>query len=131
MDLKDLAPSADTLEVILHHPGTGEPLLNEGRDEEMSITVWLPHTKAYKKAMYELTDLNLQMAQKDPESVRKAEYLTSRGIELLAKTVKAWDITLEGKCPKVSLAKAKEVFETYPWIRSQVESAVEANSNFT
>ena len=130
MDLKDLAPKADTLEVILKHPLTGEALMNDGRDEEMTVTIWLPHTKEYKKALYELTDSNLKLAEQDPEKVRKASYLANASLELVSKVTKEWDITLDGGCPKFALAKVKEVYENYPWIKKQVEKAVEDHQNF-
>lgn len=131
MDLKDLAPSADTLEVILLHPGTGEPLMNEDRDEEMTITVWLPHTKAYKEALYDLMDQRLKDSQKSPGQVEKASYLAESSLDLISKVTKEWDITLDGDCPKLTLKYAKAVYENYPWIKRQVEKAVEDHQNFT
>ena len=131
MDLKNFAPSADTLEVTLRHPGNGEPLLNEGKDEEMTITVALPHSKAYKKVLYGITDKNLKTAQANPDKVKTSQYLADVSLELVSGITLSWDITLDGKCPKLTQSKAKEIYEEYPWIKTQVEKAVEAQVNFT
>jgi len=50
MDLKNLTPTSDTIEVILVHPNTLEPLMNEGtKKREMSITLHdtLPSTRSW------------------------------------------------------------------------------------
>ncbi len=60
MDLKNLTPTSDTIEVILVHPNTLEPLMNEGtKKREMSITLHAPHSKEYKKLVHEQTDKRL------------------------------------------------------------------------
>ena len=63
MDLKNLTPASDTIEVILVHPNTLEPLMNEGSDNEMSITLYAPHSKEYKKLVHEQTDKRLASIQ--------------------------------------------------------------------
>jgi hypothetical protein len=64
MDLKNLTPASDTIEVILVHPNTLEPLMNEGSDNEMSITLYAPHSKEYKKLVHEQTDKRIAAMQK-------------------------------------------------------------------
>ena len=51
MDLKDLTPTSETLEVKIVHPTTQEPFLNDDKSQ-MVIEVYAPHTKKYNARPY-------------------------------------------------------------------------------
>ena len=53
-----------------------------------------------------------------------AEELEASALDLLVKCVDGWKITLGGDKPKCTEAKVREVFETLPWVREQVDSAL-------
>jgi len=126
MDLSDLKPKSETIEVILKHPNTGEAITNPD-GSEMSITVYLPHTKEYKKARHKKTDLLIKKGKQSLSS-EEIEDLT---LQLLAETTKEWDITYNGEKPKLTIGKAKEVFDEVFWIRAQVEEATGEALDFT
>jgi hypothetical protein len=50
MDLMDLKPKSDTIEVILKHPNTLEPLTNDD-GSEMTVTVHAQHSKEYTEEL--------------------------------------------------------------------------------
>ena len=130
MDLKDLTPSSDTVEVTIVHPNTYEPLTNED-GSPMVITMYAPHSKEYKAAMHEQTNRRLKQAQSKKKMEITAEDLEAATIELLAKTTKDWKITFGGVKPKFNVDKAKEIYEEVFWIKDQIEEALGNSLDFT
>jgi hypothetical protein len=129
MDLLDLKPKSDTIEVILNHPATLEPIL-KADGTEMSITVYAPHSKVYKDALHEQTNRRLQKAQKTKKFSMTSEEVEQSSLEVLARVTKEWDIVLGGKTPKLDIQSATELYRDYPWIKDQVEEAVNDNASF-
>ena len=123
MDLMNLKPTSDTVEVLLVHPSTLESLTNQD-GSEMSITVYAPHTKEYKAVMHEHTNKRIAKASKRKATNFSAEELESATIDLLVRTTAAWDITYDGKKPKLTPALCKEVYTNLFWIKDQIEEAV-------
>lgn len=132
MDLKNLIPENDTVTVTLKHPGNGATLQNEDKTD-MTITLYLPHSKDYKKQQHEMTNRRLKkMASGGKKDFNlTAEDLEDLTLEGLAKTTKEWNITYGGEKPKLTLAKAKEVYSEIFWIRGQVEEAISEAMDFT
>jgi len=130
MDLKDLTPSSDTVDVTIVHPTTFDTLNNDD-DTPMVITVYAPHSKEYKAAVHEQTNKRLKQAQSKKKVDITAEDLEEATLELLAKTTKGWKITYGGSKPKFSTLKAKEIYTEVFWIRDQIEEAIANSLNFT
>ena len=132
MDLKNLTPTSDTIEVILVHPNTLEPLMNEGnKKSEMSITLYAPHSKEYKKLVHEQTDKRLAQLQKSKRVQISASDIEKSSIDILAKDTKEWDITYDGESPKLTVPKAREIYTEYFWIKDQLEEAINETLDFT
>jgi len=131
MDLKDLTPKSDDIVVTIKHPSSGEPLLNEDKSE-MTITIFAPHTKEYKKVIHEQTNKRLKEMQSGGGNRKEvtAEEIEEATLEILAKTTKSWSITFDGKMPKLTLDKAKAIYEEVFWIKAQIEGAVEDSLDF-
>ena len=72
MDLKNLTPTSDTVDVTIVHPTSFDVLTNDD-DTPMVITVYAPHSKEYKDAMHEQTNKRLKQAQ----SKKKVEFSKS------------------------------------------------------
>jgi len=131
MDLSELKPASDTVEVTIKHPSTFEPLENDD-GSEMTITVYAPHSKEYKAVVHEQTNRRLKKAQKNKGQIDiTAEEVESGSIELLAKATKDWNITYGGEKPKLTVAKAKEIYNEVFWIREQIEEGVQDSLDFT
>ena len=129
MDLKDLTPSSDTIEVTVVHPATLETLTNDDKSP-MTITLHAPHSKAYKSAIHEQTNKRLKKAQGKKNLDITAEELEDAGMELLAKTTKGWNITFGGEQPKFTVAKAKAIYSEVFWLREQIEEALNNSLDF-
>ena len=126
MDLKDLTPKSDDIVVEIKHPANGETLNNDDKSP-MTITVFAPHSKEYKKVLHEQTNKRLkQMQSKNTQDIT-AEDLEEASLEALAKTTKEWNITYGGEQPKLTVAKAKQIYDEVFWIKAQIEEAA-ANS---
>ena len=130
MDLANLKPTKDTVEVEILHPQTFEPLTNED-GSEMTITVLAPHSKEYKALLHEQTNKRLKQAQKTKRIDITSEEVEDATVDLLAKGTVAWDITYGGEKPKLTFGKAKEIYTEVFWIRAQIEEAVANSLDFT
>ena len=130
MDLMNLKPTSDTVEVILKHPNTLDPLLNDD-GSEMTVTLHASHSKEYKKIVHEQQDRRIKMMQKKAKSQISAQDIERDATDLLAKVTAGWDITYGGEKPKLTVTKAKEVFTEVFWIREQIEEAFSDSMDFT
>lgn len=131
MDLMDLKPKSDVVEVILKHPNTLEALTNED-GSEMTITIAAQHSSEYRSAMHEQQDRRLKVMQKrGSNNTYSAADLEKDTLALLAKITKAWDITYGGEKPKLTEVKAKELYMEVFWLRSQIEEALNESADFT
>jgi hypothetical protein len=129
MDLLDLTPKSDEITVVLKHPATGDALKNED-GSEMTITLYAPHSKEYKKVLHEMTNKRLKKMQSKGKTDITAEELEEVSLDSLAKTTKEWNITFAGEQPKLSLTKAREIYEKVFWIKAQIEEAFEDSLDF-
>lgn len=131
MDLANLKPENDTITINIVHPQTYEPLENDD-GSEMTITVYAPHTKEYKKVQHEQTNRRLKQAQKNKGKVElTAEDIEDATLEVMAKTTVEWNITYGGEKPELTVAKAKSIYDEVFWIREQIEEGVQDSLNFT
>jgi len=85
----------------------------------------------YKKLVHEQTDKRLAQMQKSKKVQISAADLEKSSIDVLAKATKEWDITYDGESPKLSVAKAKEIYTEYFWIKDQLEEAINETLDFT
>lgn len=129
MDLLDLTPKSDEIVVTIKHPATGDVLKNED-NTDMTVTVYAPHSKEYKKVIHEMTNKRLEKMQAKGNNKITAEEIEEATLETLAKTTKEWNITYGGEVPKLSVAKAKEIYDSVFWIKAQIEEAIESSLDF-
>tara|TARA_R110002020_G_scaffold118687_1_gene271134 strand:+ start:149 stop:541 length:393 start_codon:yes stop_codon:yes gene_type:complete len=128
MDLLDLTPTNDTVDIILKHPNTDENLKNDDKTP-MVITMYAPHSKQYKAAMHEQTNKQLKKSKGGKKIDVTAEELEDSSLDVLVKATKEWNITYKGKVPP--LTKAKEVYQEVFWIKNQIEEALSDFLDFT
>jgi hypothetical protein len=129
MDLLDLTPKSDEIVVTIKHPATGEVLKNDDKSD-MTITVYAPHSKEYKKVLHEMTNKRLKKMQQKGKNEITAEEIEEATLDTLSKTTKEWNITYGGEVPKMSVAKAKEIYDSVFWIKAQIEEAIESSLDF-
>ncbi len=131
MDLKDLIPTTNTVDVELIHPFSEEPLLNDD-GTPMSITLYAAHSKEYKAALHEQTNIRLKKAQDNKGKIEvTAEEMEKSNIDLIAKATKSWNLTFDGDSPDFTVAKAKELYDEVFWMRGQIEEALANSLDFT
>lgn len=124
MDLKKFVPETDTLEVALKYKGE---VLENDDGTPMTIEVYLPHSKKYREVRHGQAD---KMIEEKRERLKSAE-AEEMGLDFLSKTTKSWNITFDGKKPKFTPAKAKEIYEFLPWVAELLLSEVEKSRAFT
>ena len=130
MDLMNLTPTSDTLDVVLVHPSTLEPLLNDDKSE-MTITMYAPHSKEYKAAVHIQTNKRLKQVQGKKKADITSESIEEATLEVLVKATKSWNNTYDGKKPECCAETAKEVYEKVFWIKDQLEEASTDLLDFT
>lgn len=128
MDLKDLTPDSETVVCTIKHPVKAEPLKNDD-DTDMEVELYAPYSDEYKKVMFQQQNKRISKAKNGKVDIT-AEELEESALELLAKVTKSWNITYGGEQPKLSEAKAKEVYKEVFWIRQQLEQAVDGSLAF-
>jgi len=127
MDLKSLTPTKDTIEIIIKDPRDLDKAFLNDDGTEMTIEVYAPHTKAYKQAIYKQASVRMKMGKDEIDF----EALDTASVELLASVTKSWDITYDGKKPKLTVDKAKEIYSEIFWLKAQVEEAINTFEVFT
>ncbi len=126
MDLKDLTPKSDIIEVTLTHPSTGQVVVNAD-DTPMTISVYGPYSREYKKVLYANTRDRINKGDQNIDM----EELERLNINVLAETTTSWNITYDGVVPELDVELAKTIYENVYWIKSQVDQAVEDALDFT
>jgi hypothetical protein len=128
-DLNDLVPTSDTITVEMKHPKTGDPLTNDD-GSTMTITVFAPHTKEYKAAIYKHANQRIQKSGGNmPEYTY--EELDEASTSLLTQVTKEWNITYQGKTPKATPKMVKEIYDKLFWVKPQIEEAIASYTAFT
>jgi len=130
MDLINLKPTSDTVEVALVHPNTGAALKNDDKTP-MTITVYASHSKEHKAVLHEQTNKRLKAMQSGKKQDFTAQDIEEATLTLLSKITADWNITYGGEKPKLSVSKAKELYEEVFWIKDQIEGALADSLDFT
>ena len=130
MDLMNLKPTSDTVEVTLKHPNTGATLKNDDKTP-FTITVYASHSKEHKEVLYEQTNKRLKAMQSGKKQDFTAQDIEEATLTLLSKITASWNITLDGENPKLTVAKARQIYEEWFWIKAQVEEALAESLDFT
>ena len=124
MDLMNIGTTKDTTDVVLYNPVNSEILLNDD-GSEMTITVHGPYSAKYKSISHNQQNRRLMKAQRTGGKLNlTAEEIEASATDLLVKCVDGWNITVGGEKPECTEAKVRELFETLPWVREQVDAAL-------
>ena len=130
MDLMDLKPKSNTIEVSLKHPNTGVVLKNDDKTD-MTIVVFASHSKEYKTVMHEQTNKRLKDMQSKKNTDITAQDMEEATLNMLSKITCEWNITYNKEQPKLSIAKAKQLYDEVFWIKDQIEEALADSLDFT
>jgi len=130
MDLMDLKPTSNTVEVTLKHPNTGKTLKNDDKSP-MTITLYASHSKEYKSVMHEQTNKRLKDMQKGKIQDITAQDMEEATLNTLSRITYSWDITYDKEKPELSSDKAKQLYEEVFWIKDQIEEALADSLDFT
>lgn len=130
MDLMNLKPASDIVEVTLVHPNTGDALKNDDKSG-MTITVHASHSKEHKAVLHEQTNKRLKAMQAGKKQEFTAQDIEEATLTLLSKITVEWNITYGGEKPKLTVTKAKELYDEVFWIKDQIEGALADSLDFT
>lgn len=114
-------------DVRLYHPGTNEDLdiiisvLGKDSDEFIKVS-----RAQSKKRLAKMTKSGFRNTAPVP-----VEEVEQDGIDLLAACTKKWSgVIVDGKPVECSVENAKMIYERFPWIREQVDTAIGDRANF-
>ncbi len=130
MDLMDLKPTSNTVEVTLKHPNTGKTLKNDDKSP-MTITLYASHSKEYKSVMHDQTNKRLKAMQKGKSQDITAQDMEEATLNTLSRITYSWDITYDKEKPELSPDKAKQLYDEVFWIKDQIEEALADSLDFT
>lgn len=113
-------------DVTIYHPGTHEDLdivirvLGKDSDEFNKIT-----RAQNKKRMAKMSKGGFRAGSIPPEEFERD------GIELLAACTLSWSgVVIDGEEVKCSKESAAELYERFPWIKEQIDTAIGDRANF-
>lgn len=130
-DLSDLEKNSDTVVVELQHPHTFNPIMLDDGKTPMFVEVYGKYSERYKKIQTKQQDSRLKRAQRSGgRAPVSAEELTAERLSLVVACVKSWNIVFKGVTPECVPAEIQIVFEKLPWVRDQVEEAMEDSQRF-
>lgn len=131
MDLSTLSGgSGYTLE--LKHPATGEVLVDD-EGVTMTITVVGVDSDQFRKAERDFRIRAITLAKKEGGSMtpeEQADYAEKEMLNRLVACTVDMHIQLSGEIVSHSPTKTAEIYHDYPWIKEQVEEAVNNRANF-
>jgi len=130
MDLMDLKPTSNTVEVTLKHPNTNLELKNDDKSP-MTITLHASHSKEYKAVMHEQTNKRLRDMQGGKGQDITAQDMEEATLAMLSKITCAWNIQYGKEKPELSIDKSREIYDEVFWIKDQVEEALATSLDFT
>ena len=130
MDLMDLKPTSNTVEVKLKHPNTGVVLKNNDKTD-MTIVVYASYSKEYKELIHEQTNKRLKAMQSSKSTEVTAQDMEKATLDMLSKITSEWNITYNKEQPKLSIVKAKQLYDEVFWIKDQIEEALADSLDFT
>jgi hypothetical protein len=120
--------SNEGFDVKIYHPGSLVDLgiiinvLGKDSDEFQKVS-----RAQQKKRMAKMTKGGFRVQNLTPAP----EEVEQDGLELLAKCTRSWSgVVIEGKDIEFSYDNAVMVYERFPWIKEQVDTAIGDRANF-
>lgn len=130
MDLSGLKAQSETARIDVYHPVTGEALTDD-QGQPMWVEVYGADSARYRKIDQQINDRNLQKALRSGgRNAVSTEQLVAQEWERLTHCISAWHIVVGGEVPPCEPARIREVFESLPWLREQVEAGMKDRSRF-
>lgn len=127
MDLKDFIPKSDTVEVTLK---IGETVLTNPDGTPMTIVLYAPHTREYKKAQREQLQKTIKQAKESGNKEVDFDTIEDSVVTIYSSVTKSWNITYDGVSPKLSEKKAKQIYSEVFWIKDHIEAAFAETLDF-
>lgn len=133
MDLSTVHNPEELATMELRHPVSDEVIMHGEGDEQrpMTITIYGTDSQHVRNVQRAQQDRRLQKAQRMGRVNATAEAIEASTLEILAKSIKDWDITVHDEQPDYSQNAAIALLKEFPWIREQVDNFMSDRANFT
>lgn len=134
MNIFDLKPTSDEIVVTLKDPRNFEETLKNSDGTDMTWTLFAPHTKEHKEAMYTQTDARIKKMSEDGKvEVTKftARDLDEAALELYVSTTKSLNIDIDETGKKATVKQVRKLLEELFWIKLQLDEGLETFEVFT
>lgn len=127
MDLNDYIPKTDDVVVELKVKDT---VLTNEDGSPMTITFYSPYSTEAKNIKHAMVDERIAKAEKSEDTTMSSKEVEELNTLGLARNIKAWNITLDGKQPKLTEKNAVDVLMKAFWIKPLYEGVVEKSVGF-
>ena len=115
--------TANTTDLEIRHPSTGEPI-------GLTITLRPPNHPEVKKLNRE----NMNEALRDRGKSLNAAKVEARSLDRAAVSTEGWKfdegVTINGEQPECSTQAARKLYKDHEWIRDQVINAIDDEARF-
>lgn len=131
MDLSNLEKTSDTVTVELVNPHDFTPITLADGVTPMTVEAYGKFSEQYKRIQTKQQDARLKRAQRSGgRAPVSASELAAERLNLVVSCVKSWNIVVDGATPDCTPANVQSIFERMPWLRDQVEEAMEETQRF-
>lgn len=127
MDLNDYIPKTNDLVLELKVKDT---VLTNEDGTPMTITFYSPYSTEAKNVKHELVDERIAKIEREGDTNYSSKELEDINIKGLARNIKEWNITLDGKQPKLTEKNAIDVLTKAFWIKDLYEEAAKSIVGF-
>lgn len=127
MDLNDYIPKTDDVVVELKVKDT---VLTNEDGSPMTITFYSPYSSEAKNVKHAMVDERIAKAEQKQDTSLSSKEVEELNTLALARNIKEWNITLDGKQPKLTVKSAVDVLNKAFWIKALYEEVVENQVGF-
>lgn len=131
-DLKSLSvdPDNQTAEMVLEHPGTGEPITDES-DSKAIFVIYGPDSQERKAFSRKTLNKFTRKGKKNKGFDFDEEYAERLIMDRAVAAIADWkNIAFEGQELKCNEENKRKVLEAAPWIRRQIIRFMDDEENF-
>lgn len=130
MDLSQLDVQEGCSTLVLRHPVTDEPLIDEETKEEVSIDLLGVESKKMQSVQHRLANARLSKGMKGGKLKITAEQLEASSLDLLTEATVGWKhIKVDGNKPPCTSENIRMVYKRFPFVVEQVDEFITDRAN--
>lgn len=116
--------------MFLRNPATDSPFVDKDKKPNVWIDLLGADSDVYRTAQFEQSDEQLSKIRPGKKLQLRSEDLADQSLEIIARCVKDWNLTENGKRIPTDLDSVRRVLIKNPWIKKQCSEFIEEPANY-